>query len=115
MFEKIHTDNTYLCLINGQWVPGKEHAPTAVYRPADGIAMEITAISVVPPPISTTKWPRGCIISIPAPSAAAMGSSTRYTLRAPAATTASTAASLSMPEIAAGTQTATRGFTTCEW
>lgn len=46
MFEQIHTDNTYLCLINGQWVPGKEHAPTAVYRPADGSAMgQIQALS----------------------------------------------------------------------
>ena len=34
----------------------------------------ITAISVVPPPISTTIFPFGCIISIPIPMAAAIGS-----------------------------------------
>ena len=34
----------------------------------------ITAISVVPPPISTIMFPFGCIISIPIPIAAAIGS-----------------------------------------
>ena len=38
---------------------------------------EITAISVVPPPISTTILPSGISILMPAPSAAAIGSSTR--------------------------------------
>ena len=36
---------------------------------------EITAMSVVPPPISTTIFPQGFEISIPAPIAAAIGSS----------------------------------------
>ena len=45
---------------------------------------EITAISVVPPPISTTILPHGLAISIPAPIAAAIGSSIKNTLRAPA-------------------------------
>ena len=36
---------------------------------------EITAISAVPPPISTTIFPEGFDISIPAPIAAAIGSS----------------------------------------
>ena len=34
----------------------------------------ITAISVVPPPISTIIFPLGCIISTPIPIAAAIGS-----------------------------------------
>ena len=34
----------------------------------------ITAISVVPPPISTIMFPLGCIISTPIPMAAAIGS-----------------------------------------
>ena len=39
----------------------------------------ITAISVVPPPISTIMFPLGCLMSIPMPIAAAMGSWMRYT------------------------------------
>ncbi len=39
----------------------------------------ITAISVVPPPISTIMFPLGCMISRPIPMAAAMGSWIRYT------------------------------------
>ena len=39
----------------------------------------ITAISVVPPPISTIILPLGCIISIPIPIAAAIGSCIKYT------------------------------------
>ena len=39
----------------------------------------ITAISVVPPPISTTMFPLGCMISTPMPMAAAIGSWIRYT------------------------------------
>ena len=38
---------------------------------------ESTAISLVPPPISTTTTPPGLVISIPAPMAAATGSSIR--------------------------------------
>ena len=37
----------------------------------------ITAISVVPPPMSTIRFPNGFVISTPAPIAAAIGSSTR--------------------------------------
>ena len=50
---------------------------------------EITAISVVPPPISTTILPHGLAISIPAPIAAAIGSSIKYTFLAPACVAAS--------------------------
>ena len=45
---------------------------------------EITAISVVPPPISTIILPHGLEISIPAPIAAAIGSSIIATSLAPA-------------------------------
>ena len=45
---------------------------------------EITAISVVPPPISTIMLPQGLEISIPAPMAAAIGSSIIATSLAPA-------------------------------
>ena len=38
---------------------------------------EMTATSVVPPPMSTTRWPPGSWIGSPAPIAAAIGSSTR--------------------------------------
>ena len=39
--------------------------------------MEMTAISVVPPPISIKSSPPASVISIPAPMAAARGSSIR--------------------------------------
>ena len=71
-------------------------------------------MSVVPPPMSMIIRPSGTVMSSPDPRAAAMGSSIRYTCRAPAATTASTTASLSMPVMAAGTHTATRGLTIWE-
>ena len=45
---------------------------------------EITAISAVPPPISTIIFPQALEISIPAPIAAATGSSIIVTERAPA-------------------------------
>ena len=46
-------------------------------------------MSVVPPPISTIMLPQGLEMSIPAPIAAAIGSSIKYTLRAPACDAAS--------------------------
>src|SRR5712671_6056572 len=55
-------------------------------------ASEITATSVVPPPISTIMLPEGSVIGSPAPIAAAIGSSIRYTTRAPAASAASRSA-----------------------
>src|SRR3990172_5374775 len=45
---------------------------------------EMTATSVVPPPMSTIMLPDGSVIGRPAPMAAASGSSMRYTSRAPA-------------------------------
>ena len=50
---------------------------------------EITATSVVPPPISTIMFPHAFEMSIPAPIAAAIGSSIRYTFLAPACVAAS--------------------------
>lgn len=45
---------------------------------------EMTAISAVPPPISTIMFPHALEMSIPAPMAAATGSSMMETSRAPA-------------------------------
>src|ERR687886_605621 len=45
---------------------------------------EITATSVVPPPMSTIMFPVGSATGRPAPIAAAIGSSIRYACRAPA-------------------------------
>ena len=71
---------------------------------------EMTAMSLVPPPISTTMWPSGLEMSIPAPMAAATGSSIRYTRRAPAWMPASTTARSSTSVMPEGTQMMTRGL-----
>ena len=42
-------------------------------------AREMTAMSVVPPPMSTIMLPDGSVIGMPAPMAAAIASSTRWT------------------------------------
>ena len=66
--------------------------------------MEITAISVVPPPISTTNVPFGLCGSTPAPIAAATGCSIRYTREAPACKPASMTARSSNSDTSGGTQ-----------
>ena len=71
---------------------------------------EMTATSVVPPPMSTTMLPVGSWIGRPAPIAAAMGSSMMYARRAPAAIVASSTARCSTPVMPEGTQTTTRGL-----
>ena len=71
---------------------------------------EITATSVVPPPMSTIMLPVGSWIGRPAPIAAAIGSSMMYARRLPAAIVASSTARCSTPVIPDGTQTTTRGF-----
>ena len=71
---------------------------------------EMTATSVVPPPMSTTMLPVGSWIGSPAPIAAAMGSSMMYARREPAAMVASSTARCSTPVMPEGTQTTTRGF-----
>ncbi len=70
----------------------------------------ITATSVVPPPMSTTIEPRASVTGMPAPIAAAMGSSIRDTSRAPASIAESRIARFSTWVEPAGTQISTRGL-----
>ena len=63
---------------------------------------EMTATSVVPPPMSTTMQPLGSNTGRPLPSAARKGFSTRYTLRLPAYLAASPTARRSMAEMEHG-------------
>ena len=70
---------------------------------------EMTATSVVPPPTSTTMWPRGSSIGSPAPIAAASGSSMSWTCRAPALSDASTTARCSTSVTPDGTHITRRG------
>ena len=72
----------------------------------------ITATSVVPPPMSTSRLPLGSKMSMPAPNAAAMGSSMRYTFRAPAARAVSTTARRSTSVVTLGMQMTIRGLMT---
>ncbi len=64
---------------------------------------DITAISVVPPPISTTRCPNASSIGSPAPIAAATGSSIIIAFLAPAASVASITALFSTVVASAGT------------
>ena len=70
---------------------------------------EITATSVVPPPMSTTMLPVGAVTSRPAPIAAAIGSSIRNTSRAPAESADSRTARFSTLVMQGGTQITMRG------
>ena len=70
---------------------------------------EMTAVSVVPPPTSTTMLPIGSWMSRPAPMAAAMGCSIRWAAEAPARRAASFTARRSTEVMADGTQISTRG------
>ena len=70
---------------------------------------EMMAISVVPPPMSTTMEPRASSTGSPAPNAAAMGSGTKYTRRAPARSAESMTAFFSTAVIPLGTAITTRG------
>ena len=74
-------------------------------------ASETTAMSVVPPPMSTIMLPVGSVMGSPAPTAAATGSSTRYTSLALARSVLSRTARRSTCVISAGTPTMTRGRT----
>ena len=76
---------------------------------------EITATSLVPPPMSTTIEPVGSPTGRPAPIAAAIGSSMRYAWRAPADRHASSTARFSTPVTPDGTQTTTRGCAQRFW
>ena len=68
---------------------------------------EMTAMSVVPPPMSTTMLPSGSATLSPAPIAAAMGSEMSYTCFAPACIAASKTARFSTLVTPEGTQTTT--------
>ena len=71
----------------------------------------MTAISVVPPPISITMFPVGVSTGRPTPIAAAIGSATMNTSFAPAPIAESRTARFSTSVMPEGTQTMTRGFT----
>ena len=70
---------------------------------------EITAISVVPPPISTIILPSGLVISMPAPIAADNGSSIKCTSLAPEFLVASITALFSTSVACEGIHTITLG------
>ena len=72
--------------------------------------METMAVSVVPPPTSTTMLPTGSYTGRPAPMAAASGFSTRITCLPPALTTASVTTLRATAGRPAGTQMSTRGL-----
>ncbi len=69
---------------------------------------EITAISVVPPPMSTIMFPSGASTSRPIPNAAAMGSKIIYTSRPPACSAESRTARISTSVLPEGIQITTR-------
>ena len=71
---------------------------------------EMTATSVVPPPMSTTMLPVGSLTGRPAPIAAAIGSSMMLSRRAPARWPASFTALCSTPVMPLGTATTIRGL-----
>ena len=71
---------------------------------------EMTAMSVVPPPMSATRLPFGLLMSRPAPMAAATGSSMRNTRFAPACVPASMTARSSTSVMIEGTQMTTFGL-----
>jgi hypothetical protein len=75
----------------------------------------MTAISVVPPPMSITMFPVGVSTGSPTPIAAAIGSATMKTSFAPAPSAESRTARFSTSVIPEGTQTITRGFTLNTW
>ena len=75
---------------------------------------EITAISEVPPPISTIIEPTASCTGMRTPMAAAIGSSTKYTSRAPAFLAASSTARFSTSVTPDGIPITTRGRASTE-
>ena len=73
------------------------------------LLMEMTAMSVVPPPMSTTMQPPALVTGSPAPMAAATGSSMSLVSMEPASAEASTTLRRSTSVTPEGTQTTTRG------
>ena len=82
--------------------------PTRTASSATTPPSEITATSLVPPPMSTIMLPSGSWIGSDAPMAAAMGCSIRYVWAAPARRAASSTARCSTCVMADGTQMSTR-------
>ena len=68
-----------LCLRRMYFTTASSNLSPATLMEADSTTppREITAMSAVPPPMSTTMWPSGLVMSMPAPMAAATGSSIR--------------------------------------
>ena len=71
----------------------------------------MTAMSVVPPPMSTIMLPEGSVMGMPAPMAAAIASSTRWTSLALARYALSLTARFSTCVISDGTPMTIRGRT----
>ena len=92
------------------WIDAsKSKPPQRSARTATTPPSEITAISAVPPPTSTTMFPIGSWIGRPAPIAAAIGCSIRKLDDAPARRAASLTARRSTAVMAEGTQIRTLG------
>ena len=72
------------------------------------------ATSVVPPPMSMIMFPDGSVIGRPAPIAAAIGSSIRYTSRALAESADSRTARFSTSVMPEGTEITIRGRSSVE-
>ena len=83
--------------------------PTRTASSATMPPSEITAVSLVPPPMSITIEPTGSLIGRPAPIAAAIGWAMSCGSAAPAFLAASVTARFSTSVIADGTQMSTRG------
>ena len=83
--------------------------PTRTQVAATTPPSEITATSVVPPPMSTIMEPPAAWIGSPAPIAAAIGSSMRCASRAPAIVAASITARFSTSVTPDRTPSTTRG------
>ena len=93
------------------WIAAsRSKPPMRVEPPETTPPIETTAISVVPPPMSTIRFPIGSWIGSRAPIAAASGSSTSTTSRPPANLTASRTARRSTSDDSLATQARTRGF-----
>ena len=83
--------------------------PTRTACSATTPPREISAVSEVPPPTSTTMLATGSLIGSPAPMAAAIGCSMSWASAAPARRAASVTARRSTSVMADGTQITTRG------
>jgi hypothetical protein len=89
--------------------------PTRTASTATMSPSEMSAVSVVPPPTSTTRLAVGSVIGSPHPMAAAMGCSMRNVSLAPARRAASRTARRSTSVIAVGTHSTTRGRPKRPW